>query len=112
MGASPTLHIQLLGDFHLVYGNETVTGLKTTRLKSLLSYLVLHRNLPQSRQRLAFLFWTDAPEEQARSNLRNLLHFLRHTLPESEKFLLVDTQTIQWNPKAYFTLDVDEFTQA
>src|SRR5512138_3941098 len=96
----PTLHIRLLGDFHLVYGDETVTGLRTTRLKSLLAYLILHRNAPQPRQRLAFLFWPDASEEQARNNLRNLLHFLRQTLPECERFLLVDTQTLQWNPNA------------
>ncbi|HEY6019173.1 MAG TPA: BTAD domain-containing putative transcriptional regulator, partial [Candidatus Paceibacterota bacterium] len=99
-------------DFHLVYGDESVTGIKTTRLKSLLAYLILHRNVPQPRQRLAFLFWPDASEEQARNNLRNLLHFLRRMLPESERLLLVDTQTIQWNPNAYFTLDVDQFTQA
>jgi zinc transporter ZupT len=54
--SSPTLYIRLLGDFHLVYGDETVTGLRTTHLKSLLAYLVLHHNVPQPRQRLAFLF--------------------------------------------------------
>src|SRR5574341_2224029 len=113
MEAPPaTLYVQLLGDFRLAYGDETVTGLKTTRLKSLLAYLVLHRNAPQPRQRLAFLFWPDASEEQARNNLRNLLHFLRRMLPESERFLLADTQTLQWNPNAHFTLDVDQFTQA
>ena len=108
----PTLHVQLLGGFRLVYGDSIVTGLKTTRLQSLLAYLILHRNIPQSRQRLAFLFWPDTSEEQARNNLRNLLHFLRRALPDSEKFLLADTQTLQWNPQAYIAFDVDQFTQA
>jgi len=58
---------------------------------------------------LAFLFWPDTPEAQARNNLRNLLHFLRRALPQSDHFILIDTQTIQWNPQALFTLDVDLF---
>ncbi len=106
------MHIHLLGDFHLSFGDETVTGVKTTRLQSLLAYLVLHRDLPQPRQRLAFLFWPDTSEEQARNNLRNLLHFLRRSLPDSEDFLIIDTQTIQWNPRAIFTLDVDQFIRS
>lgn len=51
----PTLHIRLLGDFSLLYGGQQVVGLNTTRLRSLLSYLVLHRDVPQQRQHLAFL---------------------------------------------------------
>lgn len=111
MKESPTLNIQLFGDFHLVYENETVTGIKTIRLQSLLAYLILHRNAPQPRQRLAFLFWPDTREEQARNNLRNLLHFLRRSLPDSGNFIFADPQTIQWKALAPFTLDVDQFTQ-
>lgn len=47
---TPILHIHLLGDFHISLGDEAVTGVKTTRLQSLLAYLVLHRDLPQPRQ--------------------------------------------------------------
>ncbi len=43
------------------------------------------------------------------TNLRNLLHKLRHALPEPERFLWVDTQTVQWRPDAPFTLDVADF---
>jgi DNA-binding SARP family transcriptional activator len=52
----------------------TLTTLNTTRLRSLLTYLVLHRDVPQQREHLAFLFWPDATEALARNNLRQVLH--------------------------------------
>src|SRR6266496_1199931 len=80
-----TLHIRLLGDFSLLYGDQQVTSLNPTRLQSLLTYLVLHRDVPQRRQHLAFLFWPDATEAQARNNLRQLVHQLRQAFPAVEQ---------------------------
>ena len=48
--------------------------LGSARAESLLAYLLLHREAPQPRQRLAFLLWPDSSEPQARTNLRHLLH--------------------------------------
>ena len=36
----PTLHIRLLGDFKLLYADQQLTSLNTTRLRSLFAYLV------------------------------------------------------------------------
>src|SRR6266496_151291 len=108
----PTLHIRLLGDFNLLYNDQQVTSLNTTRLRSLLAYLVLHRDVPQQRQHLAFLFWPDATEAQARNNLRQLLHQLRQALPAVEQFLSADTHMVHWHPITPFHLDVAEFEQA
>src|SRR5579864_5657909 len=108
----PTLHIRLLGDFNLIYNDRQVTSLNTTRLRSLLAYLVLHREVPQQRQHLAFLFWPDATEAQARNNLRQLLHQLRQALPAVEQFLSADTHMLHWYPVTPFHLDVAEFEQA
>ncbi|NIO70856.1 MAG: AAA family ATPase [Anaerolineae bacterium] len=109
---SPALHIQLLGDFRLIYDSTPVTSVSTARLQSLLAYLVLHRNAPQPRHHLAFLFWPDSTEAQAHTNLRNLLHLLRHALPDADRFLHADTQTLQWRADAPFTLDVADFESA
>src|SRR5215831_15737162 len=108
----PTLHIRLLGDFSLVYGDRQVTSLNNMRLQSLLAYLVLHRDVPQQRQHLAFLFWPDATEAQARNNLRQLLHQLRQAFPEALQFPSADTHTLHWHPVTPFSLDVAEFEQA
>jgi DNA-binding SARP family transcriptional activator len=72
---------------------------------------VLHRHAPQPRRYLASLFWPDASESQALTNLRNLLHKLRQVLPDSDQFLQTDLQTVQWHPDAPCTLDVADFTR-
>ncbi|MFN8454076.1 MAG: hypothetical protein U0401_05265 [Anaerolineae bacterium] len=71
------LRLELLGNFHLIYGDTPLATVNTLRLQSLLAYLVLHRHTPQSRRHLAFLLWPDTPEAQAHTNLRTLLHRLR-----------------------------------
>ncbi|HKZ86811.1 MAG TPA: BTAD domain-containing putative transcriptional regulator [Anaerolineae bacterium] len=105
----PTLHVHLLGDFRLVYDGKPVTTVVQARLQALLAYLLLHRDSPQPRQRLAFLFWPDTAEPQAHTNLRQLLHHLRHSLPAADQFLQIDTKTVQWRLDAPFALDVAEF---
>jgi DNA-binding SARP family transcriptional activator len=109
---SPALHIHLLGDFRLVYDSTPVTSVNAARLQSLLAYLVLHRNTPQPRHYLAFLFWPDSTEAQAHTNLRNLLYHLRHALPDADRFLYADSQTLRWWADAPFTLDVAGFESA
>ena len=107
----PTLHLRLLGDFSLIYDDRQVTNLNTTRLRSLLTYLVLHRDVPQQRQHLAFLFWPDATEAQARNNLRQLLHQLRQAFPAVEHFLSADAHLLHWHPVTPCHLDVAAFEQ-
>ncbi len=107
----PSLCLRLLGDFSLIYADQQVTGVNTPRLQSLLAYLALHRDVPQQRQHLAFLFWPDTAEAQARNNLRQLLHQLRQVLPNAEQFLYTDTQVVFWHSITAFHLDVAAFEQ-
>jgi DNA-binding SARP family transcriptional activator len=104
----------LLGDFLLVLGDTPVTTVEWPRLQSLLAYLVLHRAAPQSRTHLAALFWPDSTEPQAHTNLRSLVHRLRHDLPEADLFLRSERQTLQWSPHpgVPWTLDVADFERA
>ena len=108
----PHLQIRLLGNFSLTYGDEPVAGIHAARVQSVLAYLVLHRDAPQLRQHLAFLFWPDSTEAQARNNLRQTLHALRLALPGADTFLHADTNTLRWRPDAPFTLDVADFERA
>ena len=105
----PILRVELFGDFGLTHGDQRVTTIATPRLQSLLAYLVLHRDVPQPRQHLAFLFWPDTNEAQARNNLRQLLHHLRRAWPAVERFLHIDASTVRWHHGAPFTLDIAEF---
>src|SRR5512139_4085190 len=106
------LRINLLGGFSLFHNDMPITALNTSRLQSLIAYLVLHRDTPQPRQHLAFLLWPDSTEAQARTNLRHLIHQLRQALPQMTDFLLTDGSTIQWRPASPLNLDLDEFERA
>lgn len=105
----PSLHVHLLGTFRLVYGDEPLTNITAPRQRSLLTYLLLNREAPQSRRHIAFTFWPESTESQARTNLRKLLYALRNELADADRFLQADRSTVQWNPEAPFTLDVAAF---
>jgi DNA-binding SARP family transcriptional activator/predicted ATPase len=109
---SSKLRIRLLGEFKIVADNKLIPGFNAERPQSLLAYLLLHLHAPQSRQHLAFLLWPDSTECQARTNLRNLLHSLRHLLPDPDAYLLADNKTVQWHPDASYDLDVAQFDKA
>ncbi|NOZ72417.1 MAG: AAA family ATPase, partial [Chloroflexi bacterium] len=65
-----------------------------------------------AREHLAFLFWPDSSEKQARTNIRNLLHQLRRGLPESEKYLHITRGSVRWREDAPYWLDVTAFETA
>ena len=106
------LRLHFLGDFRIVSGEETLTGIDTPRLQSLLAYLVMHSGTPQPRSHLAFTFWLDSTESQACTNLRKQLHYLRRALPDADRFLYTDAKVLEWRSDAPCTLDVDEFEAA
>jgi DNA-binding SARP family transcriptional activator/tetratricopeptide (TPR) repeat protein len=108
----PILHIRLLGGLGLAHGDQAVTRVSSPRLHSLLAYLLLHRDTPPLRQHLAFVFWPDSSEAQARNNLRQILHELRHALPDADRFLVADARTAGWRASSTFELDVAAFEAA
>ena len=109
---APDLRICLLGRFEAAYRNEAPGGLAQARLQFLLAYLLLHRGVAISRQQLAFAFWPDTSDDQARNNLRTLLHRLREALPDSERLLAFDRHTVGWRADATISLDVADFEAA
>jgi hypothetical protein len=112
MADGGTLTIHLLGGFRITAGDQGVTSLEHARLQELLAFLLLQRGRPVSRQHLAFLLWPDSLEKQARTNLRNLWHRLRRTLPDAERYIDAGEATIQWRGDAPYTLDLAGFEAA
>lgn len=110
----PTLHIHLLGNFLLAMDDTPITTINSSRLQSLLAYLLLHRGAPQGRSHVAFLLWPDAPEERAHASLRKLLHQLRQALPDIDQFLHIDRQSLYWSPPTdvAWTLDIQDMEHA
>ncbi|HYZ01573.1 MAG TPA: AAA family ATPase [Candidatus Binatia bacterium] len=106
------LRIRLLGELSLQSTAGELPLLESGRAISLLACLLVHREAPQSRQRLAFLLWPDSTEPQALTNLRHLLHTLRRALPDSDRFLHVTQRAVGWRADAPYWLDVAAFEDA
>ncbi|HET9256446.1 MAG TPA: hypothetical protein VFO16_14775, partial [Pseudonocardiaceae bacterium] len=104
----PTATIRLFGQFEISFGGETVPP-QSARAQSLLAYLLLHREVPHPRQRLAFLFWPESTETQARTNLRHVLHTLRTRLPALRPYLEITPRAVRWRTEVPYWLDVSEF---
>ena len=81
------------------------------RALSLLVYLLLHRAQAPARDAVAFLFWPDLPESEARARLRYDIRELREALPEATTvpWVIADNRTLRWNPEAPISLDLAEF---
>lgn len=101
-----------LGGFSLTYSDQSVVGINTVRLQSLLAYLVLHADTPQPRQHVAFLLWPDTSESNARNNLRQFLHQLRQALPDPDRFLSADVNMVCWHQDEHQSIDIRNFEHA
>ncbi|MBX6750520.1 MAG: hypothetical protein IRY85_12770 [Micromonosporaceae bacterium] len=73
-----TVRLRLLGDFGLTIDGQEWPGPLPARAPSLLACVILHAGTAQPRHRIAQLLWPDSTDGQARTNLRNVLHHLRH----------------------------------
>jgi DNA-binding SARP family transcriptional activator len=111
MGSSPTLSVRMLGEFQIHWGETPLAGALTPRLQSLFAYLLLHRDTALSRQQLAFQFWPESSDGQARTNLRKALYRLRQALPALEAFVDLEGATLRWQPDARIWLDVAAFEE-
>jgi DNA-binding SARP family transcriptional activator len=93
-------------------GERQLPPLESARAESLLAYLLLHRDAPQPRQRLAFLLWPGSTEPQAQTNLRKVLHTLRRALPGADSLIETGPRTLRWRTDAPLWLDVEHFERA
>ena len=104
----PRLELFMLGTLDIRYDGQPVPKPPTLNSQSLLAYLVLHRDRPQPRERLAGLFWGDRPERKARRSLTTALWHIQRCLSE-KRYLLTDPHTVQFDAHADLWLDVDVF---
>jgi DNA-binding SARP family transcriptional activator len=93
----PTLQLLLLGALDVRCNDQPLSKPPTLKLQSLLAYLATHRRQPQSRERLANLFWGDRPERKARSSLSTALWHICRCFPDGEP-LLRDPHSVQFYP--------------
>ncbi len=105
------LQVRLLGGFGVEH-DGAVVDVGPPRVRGLLAYLLLHRDAPHPRAHLAYLLWPDSSEAQARTNLRQTLHQLRHCLPDASRYLHLDGQQVAWSATEGLEFDLARFDAA
>lgn len=101
------------GNFRLIAPNDESVNLSSPTIRSLLAYLILNREQPADRRRLAYLFWPRGTETAARRNLRQYLHRIRRLTPDPENDLplvLSTGSTVQFNPEIILSSDLQKLT--
>ncbi len=106
------MQIGLFGNLRIGISGNQVSTVNTNRLQSLLAYLILHADIPQPRDGLAFTLWPASRESQARTNLRQLVHNLRRALPPECNSLVSDHFAVHWRRDASSEVDVWKFQSA
>ena len=93
-----------------------LTGLEATKDQELLSYLLIHRDRPHSREALASLLWGDTSTEKSKKYLRQALWRLHAALNcdngNVSEVLMVDHDWLSLNPCSNLWTDVADFESA
>jgi len=98
------VNINLLGGLEF----SGVDGAALTRkVKALAAFLALQQGQPQSREKIATLFWENSPEDQAKTNLRQCLSSLRKQLKDA---LITRDDVVRLDPSK-IGLDIARFEE-
>ncbi len=107
-----SLAIRLLGQAGFTLDGTPFRFAAPPKTLPLLAYLLLQRRTPVARDTIAFLLWPDDPEEESRANLRRHLYHLQRNLPPApadRPWVVIEGDTLQWNPAAEADVDVERF---
>jgi DNA-binding SARP family transcriptional activator len=107
------LKVKLFGPGQATYFDRPVPGFPNQRASLLLCYLMLNKQAPLQRERLAAVFWEDYPSQTARKYFRNALWRLRTQLQSTgavpDDYLLASDESLAFVSMSPHWLDVDEF---
>lgn len=119
MAEKQQLHIRMLGQFSLQYGDQIICDRDNRSRKAwtLLAYLIVFRDreLPQSE--LIDLLWADESSDNPSGALKTMFHRLRQMLGQlgyvsGQEMIVLRHGNYGWNNDLDFTLDADDFEQA
>ena len=102
------LHVRVLGEQTIVDDRTAGVRIRSSRTVALVGFLVAHAGSPQTRQRIAGLFWPDSTDGQALTNLRRELHNLRQIMGD-EPSLIVSSRDLCWRDSPTCRVDLRIF---
>jgi DNA-binding SARP family transcriptional activator len=107
------LQLKLLGRLQVTNNDVALTPTLRPRAQRLLSYLLLHRHTPYTRESIAFALWPDYSEKEALGMLRRALSELRAALPSliEGEWIVSARGELYWNLYAPYWLDLEVFEQ-
>ena len=108
-----TMTIALFGKLRIESSEQVALHLEPRRAEELLCYLLLYRDRLHEREKIATLFWPDAPPGYAKRYFRQTLWQLQSTInhmatPEAH-LLHVTYEQIGINHQANYQLDIAQF---
>ena len=110
------LKVITLGKFQVLHNDTSPIDFHSGKVQELFCYLLLFRNYPHNREKLAQTLWEENSSEQSKCYLRRTLWQLQQTLDDYTEpcrpILLVESDWIQMNPEASVWLDVAELEDA
>ncbi len=109
--AFPVLTVHLLGQFRVSLNDVAIDDWPSGRGRSLLKYLVTHRDPWPRREQLMEVFWPGSSPEAARNSLNVAMHGLRRALRSVADFPVVVLEGCTYRLAADLPLwvDVEEF---
>ena len=104
-------------NFELEIEGKRVDKWHSLKAKSLLKFLLAHRNKPVSKDVLIELLWPDCDPEEGKNNLKAVVYSLRQTLigqkeqNQASQLILFSEGQYLINPEVELWVDVTEFEQ-
>lgn len=101
------LEVRFFGGLQIERGGARLGGFRSSKIESLLAYLIFYHNQTHSREVLTGLFWAESKEAKAKASLRQALYLLRkHLGPEA---IVAHGRNVQISSKLEYWCDAHQF---
>lgn len=102
------LKVYLLGGLAITLNDGPLVGFISSKAQAAFCYLILNRAQIHLRTSLAAMFWGDMPDEDAATNLRQVIANLKRLL---DPYFEITRQSVAFNRDANYWLDVESLEE-